>query len=435
MPNPSNRPQAAHTLRIIAVSLVLLVIVQVLVNLDTLSGLLKALTGMGESVLYGFVFAYLLNPFVRLVDRFLFPMLKKRMKKERSAWVLSRVTGIVFAFAMGVLIVWLLLVLILPQLGESLIRLVNSLPGYYRSVEAWVLRLLDEYPQILVYADQILQRTYDFLADFLRNGIDSLLSSLQNIVVGVTSSAVAIITGLVNMVIGLIIAVYVLYSKDQFRAQSKKLLVAMCRPETADRWMEYGRQVDQIFNSFIIGKLIDSLIVGVLCYIGTTVMGAPYGVLIATIIGITNLIPYFGPIIGTVPCAVLILLDDPMTCVYFVIFILVLQQIDGNIISPRIMSGTVGVSGFWVLVSLAIGGGLFGIVGMLLSVPVFAVIYLLLADRVNRTLRRKGRSTVTDEYLSIRSTADLDRAAADGVRAETPETAEPPAGPDGEKGA
>ena len=343
------------------------------------------------------------------------------MKKEKTARTCSRVVGILFAFAMGALIIWLLLVMIIPQLWQSIVDLVNSMPGYYRSVEAWVLRLLDDNPQILSYANRILDQMYTYLEDFLRN---DLLGWLQTIVVNVTSSAVssivAVVRSVVNMVIGLVTAVYILYSKDLFLAQSKKLLVAACKPETADRWMAYGRQVDQIFNSFIIGKLIDSLIVGILCYIGTSIMGAPYGVLIATIIGITNLIPYFGPILGTIPCAVLILLDDPMTCVYFVIFILVLQQVDGNILSPRIMSSTVGVSGFWVLVSLAIGGGLFGIVGMLLSVPVFAVVQMLLADRINRTLESKGRSTVTDVYQHIQQTADLDPPST--APAEQPET-------------
>ena len=404
MQNKHDFQEFRKYLRVMSLCLILLVVILVFANGSAFSGAVATFFRVLSSALYGFLYAYLLNPFVRFVDRRLVPALQKGGCKEIKARKISRVFGIIFAFLVAALLVYLLIELIVPQLRDSVVKIANRLPEYYRSIEAWVLRLLEHNPQIKEYANLALENSYDHLEDFIRN---DLVGKVQDVVVSVTTSAYAVVREVINMVIGVVVAVYVLWSKDQFLAQSKKVVVAAFDSERADRIMESGRKIDRIFNGFIIGKLIDSLIIGILCYIGVSILKMPYPVLLATIVSITNIIPYFGPIIGTIPCAFLVLLDSPLKCLYFVIFVLVLQQVDGNIIGPKILGGNVGISGFWILVSITVGGGLFGFLGMLLGVPVFAVIYMLVNDITNRALERKGRTTRTWDYFHMNRVQDL----------------------------
>lgn len=389
-------------LKLIAVSLALLVAVLVFVNLSAFSALVGTLFKVMSSIFYGFLFAYLLNPLVRFADRFLRPVLKTFLK-EKTANRVSRAAGLAFAFAVAGLLIYLLIHNIAPRIGDSIRDIVNRFPDYYASIEAWVLSLLEN-PDIRSVADTVLERAYGYIDDFVNN---DLLGSAQKLIVTLTSSLYAFIRELFNMVIGIIVSIYVLYSKDVFLAQSKKLIVSLCSDETADRIMEHGRQINRIFNGFIIGKIIDSIIIGILCYIGVSFLKMPYPELLSIIVGVTNVIPYFGPFIGAIPCAVLVLMVDPIKCLYFIIFVLLLQQVDGNIIGPRILGENVGISSFWILVSITISGGLFGFTGMLLGVPVFAVIYMLVADSANRALRKKGKPTVTDDYLPVRRVSEL----------------------------
>lgn len=391
-------------LRLISVCLILLVIIFVFANAGAFSGAVATLFRVLSSALYGFLYAYLLNPFVRFVDRRLAPALQKRGIMEIKARKISRVFGILFAFMVAALLIYLLVEMIVPQLGQSIVGIANKMPEYYKSIENWMQRLLEDNPQIKYYVNMALENSYDHLEDFVKN---DLVGKVQDVLVSVTTSAYAVVREVINMIIGMVVAVYVLWSKDQFLCQSKKMVVAAFDSERADRIMESGRQIDRIFNGFIIGKLIDSLIIGILCYIGVSILKMPYPVLLATIVGITNIIPYFGPIIGTIPCAVLVLLDSPLKCLYFVIFVLALQQVDGNIIGPKILGGNVGISGFWILVSITVGGGLFGFLGMLLGVPVFAVIYMLVSDFTNRSLVKKGRTTRTWDYFHMNRVQDL----------------------------
>ncbi len=408
----------------ILIALVVLIFILVFTNLGAFSGAVSGLMQVFSSILYGFLFAYLLNPLVNFVDKRLCPFLQKRWKGRRVKGF-SRLVGMLFAFAVAALLIYAIVNMIVPQVAESIMSIGGKMESYYRSVETWVLNILEDNPEFKAYADRALEKIFEFLDNFVEN---ELLGSAQKIVVQVTASAYAVVREVINMVIGVVVAIYVLFSKDKFLAQAKKILVAAFEPETTDRLMEHGRQIDRIFNGFIIGKLIDSLIIGILCYIGISILRMPYTVLVATIVGLTNIIPYFGPILGAVPCAVLILLEDPLKCFYFVIFILVLQQIDGNIIGPRILGSNLGISSFWILVSISVGGGLFGFMGLLLGVPVFCVLYMLVSDAVNRRLRRKGMRTDTDAYFAIQSVDDLSYHEPPAPPPAA-EATEPPAGP------
>ena len=313
---------------------------------------------------------------------------------------------------MAVLILYAFFSMLLPQLYESVVGIVDNAETYYTSIDRWVTNILEDNPEIQSYVDSALGKIYDFINNWITT---TFLQDVQKLLTTLTSSVVAFVKGFMNFLIGFVASIYILWSKETFQAQSKKIIVALLSPKGADHVFYLGRNIYRVFNGFVIGKIVDSAIIGVLCYIGILILKMPYPALIATVIGVTNVIPFFGPIIGLVPCAFLILLVNPLQAFYFVIFILVLQQVDGNVIGPKILGNTVGISGFWVLASITIAASLFGFAGMILGVPVFAIIYLLISDSVNNKLRKKNLTTDTTAYGPISEVAELpeqDRTAA-----------------------
>jgi len=242
------------------------------------------------------------------------------------------------------------------------------------------------------------------ITNWITNG---LLPNIETILTGLTSSVMSVVGAALDILIGFCAAIYMLASKDLFIAQSKKLVVALCKEQTANHVFDLGRRIHKVFSGFIIGKILDSMIIGILCYLGMLILKLPYPALIATVIGVTNVIPFFGPFIGAIPCTFLILLVNPLQALYFALFVFGLQQLDGNVIGPRILGDTIGISGFWVLVSITVAGGLFGFAGMLLGVPVFAVLYMLVNDFVIYRLKKKGKPVETPKYYDIQNVEDL----------------------------
>jgi len=384
-----------------------ILLVVIFTNLPGFFNVMDSLGRILSPLIYGIVFAFLMNPLVRFAEKRLLPLLsKKKKKKPDSARRLSRGLSIVFALIFAILIVYAFFSMLLPQLYDSIKGIVKSAPTYYASIEKWVQNILENNPDIRTYADTALQKAYDYINNWVNT---SLLSDMQKILTTLTTSIVAVIKTIANLLIGLVASVYILWSKDSFQSQAKKMVVAIFHPGAADHLMWIGRETNKIFNDFVIGKIIDSAIIGVLCYLGMLILKLPYPALVATIVGVTNVIPFFGPIIGAVPSALLILLVNPLQSFYFIIFVIILQQIDGNVIGPKILGNTVGISGFWVLISITLATSLFGFTGMILGVPVFAVIYLLISDAVSSALRRKQRTTVTADYHDIQSVADLEK--------------------------
>ena len=216
-------------------------------------------------------------------------------------------------------------------------------------------------------------------------------------------------TGVMKLILGCIVAIYVLYSKEKFSGQSKKVMFALFPKRFTIRFLDIVSQTDRMFSNFIFGKFLDSLIVGVLCFIGMTILQIPYAMLIAVIITVFNLIPFFGPIIGAVPSALLILLVDPLKALWFIILIVVLQQLDGNVLGPMILGNQTGLSGFWVTFAIITFGGLFGFFGMIIGVPTFAVIYSLIRLFIENRLKAKGMPVSTAEYVKpVQSFTDPD---------------------------
>lgn len=410
---------------VIFISILLVVI---FTNLPGFFSMIRALTGIMSPLIIGVVIAFLLNPLANFVSCRLHPFLLRRKMKPEKAETLSRVASLLFALVFGALIVYAFFSMLLPQLYDSVMGIAANAQTYYESVERWIKNILEDNPEILGYVERALDAGFEFVKNWLTT---SFLSDVQKIVTTLTSSVVAVVSGVVNLLVGFVASVYLLWSKKTFLAQIKKMVVAVFRPSTADHLLQIGRYSNRIFSGFVIGKIIDSAIIGVLCYIGMSIIKLPYPALVATIVGVTNIIPFFGPIIGAVPCAFLILLVNPLQAFYFVIFIIVLQQIDGNVIGPKILGNTVGISGFWVLASITVATGLFGFAGMILGVPVFAIIYMIIGDAVNSALRKKGGPTVTADYYGIVRVSDLIRASranaqADASQPQAEDVADPP---------
>ena len=392
----------AMLLGVVTISTFLLAVV---LNLEAVGKIFKTISGVLSPLVIGLVLAYLMNPLMNFLDRRLLPLLLKRNMKEDKAKKLSRTAGLIFAILVSLLFVYEFCSLLLPQLYESIRGIVDNFSTYYARAESWIMNFLADNPTIQTYAASIMEDLYSMMMNFVTNG---LLPNIETIITGLTSSVMSVVGAAFDLLIGLCAAIYMLASRDLFLAQSKKIVVALCKERTADNILRLGRRIHKVFSGFIIGKILDSLIIGVLCYLGMLILKLPHPALIATVIGVTNVIPFFGPFIGAIPSIFLILLVNPLQAVYFALFVLALQQLDGNVIGPRILGDTIGISGFWVLVSITVAGGLFGFAGMLLGVPVFAVLYMLVTEFVNARLKSKGKTTDTAVYQTIKTVDELE---------------------------
>ncbi|MBQ1281533.1 MAG: AI-2E family transporter, partial [Oscillospiraceae bacterium] len=348
------------------------------------------------------------NPIMVRVERRLFSFFESRKMKAKTAKKLSRALGVITAIAVGIAVVYAFFAMLLPNLVDSISGIVTNLPAYYQNAQTWVMNLSEHFPEYSDVITGFTDRIFETLEVWAQ---EKLLGNLEELVVLVTSQVYLVFKGLLNVLIGLVAAIYMLFSKEKFLAQTKKIIVALFKRERADRLLEVSSHSNRIFSGFISGKIVDSLIIGLLCYAGMRILKLPYPELISFIVGLTNVIPFFGPFIGAIPSIMLILLVDPMQALYFGIFVFVLQQLDGNVIGPYILGDAVGLPSFWILVSITVFGGLFGFVGMLLGVPVFAVIYMLVREFVEGKLRDKGAPVSTAHYYDMKCTHDLERSA------------------------
>ena len=246
--------------------------------------------------------------------------------------------------------------------------------------------------------DQYSGRILEYISS---NKLLDLLPNINDFLKTLSSSVIGVLKALWNFVIGFIISIYVLGSKEKFAGQAKKIAYALFDRKMGNAVITNFRFIHSTFIGFIGGKIVDSIIIGVICFICTTIIGTPYAILVSVIIGVTNVIPFFGPWIGGIPSALLVLMVDPMQALYFVILIMVIQQIDGNIIGPKILGDSTGLSGFWVIFAITIFGGLFGVLGMVVGVPIFAVFYAAVKASVNRMLVKKNLPTELSPYMTV----------------------------------
>ena len=355
--------------------------------------------GVLSPVTFGFMFAYVLNKVMTFLERHFLARLSARIfKKPKTARRAMRITSVTLTMLIAVLVIGGTLILILPQIVASFKSLANKLPEYFDIAVNWTTGVLEGNAELESIAINIVGNITDWLTNWIQT---TFLGQIEMVVSSVLSGVFGVIRAIANIAIGFIISVYVIYHKEQFSAQSKRIVYGVFKARRANKIIRGAQFLDKTCGSFITGKLIDTLIVGVVCYLFMIIVGMPYAVLISVIIGITNMIPFFGPFIGGVPSGLLILLENPPQCLIFVIFIIVLQQLDGNILYPKIQGNSIGMSGFWVMFSILFFGGLFGFWGMLFGVPVFAVIYAIIKGINTAQLKRRGLPTETGEYKEI----------------------------------
>lgn len=353
---------------------------------------IKKMLHILKPVIYGFALAYLLAPIVNFFDRIF-----KRADKKGKHPALVRAASILATWAIAGLLVYGLLNILIPQLVTSIQTLVANIEGYYNTIYNWGLGLMEDYPDV---SDWLIKRANSYYNELIKI-LKSIIPQAQAALAVVTGGILSVLNFFLDLLVGIIVSVYLLATKELFARHSRKFLYCLTNESQYLAALRGAATVDKIFSGFVRGKLLDSLIIGILCFIGASALKLPYTPLISVIVGVTNVIPFFGPFLGAIPSAFLILLDDPLKCLYFVIFVLVLQQFDGNILGPKILGDSTGLSSFWVIVAILVGGGFGGVLGMFLGVPVFACIYAL----ITFLIKRRMNALDPDEALFVSGVA------------------------------
>lgn len=370
----------------------------VLFRWGTISAAIGKIVKSAEPIIIGLALAYLLMPVKQFIEKPMYQFLVSKKLKEEKAKNLSKTIGIIGAIVFLLVIIGILIMSLGPALLTSILGLVDAMPSYIESFVKWI-------------SDSGLADTE--AAVFIGNAISSFTVELENwakteilplvqqYITQITSGVLSVVKAILNFLIGIVAMIYVMSIHESLVGQCKKIIYAIFPAKKGNIIIDTVRKSNKIFGGFVIGKIIDSAIIGVIAYIGCLIMKTPSALLVAFIVGVTNVIPFFGPFIGAIPSIALVLIQSPIHALYLAIFILILQQVDGNIIGPKILGDSTGLSAFWVLTSILIAGGLFGFFGMLLGVPVFAVIYYILQKILSYRMKTKNLSTATDAYIEL----------------------------------
>jgi len=353
---------------------------------------LQVLSGIMAPFIYGGVVAYLLRPLCGHYENFLYRMLPIKMKKASSALAIG------LSLMTGLLTVYALIIMIAPQLVRSIMSLWESLPGKVTELLSWARVTFGEDEALVDLASKLYNQLYAQLDNWGRDTMMPYLTNLMNIVGGVGTGVYRVFKFFYNLLIGLIVACYLLSGRRKLGRQGELIIRSLFKRRWAELILEEIQFADRMFAGFIDGKILDSGIIGLLCYLGCILFRFPNPLLVSAIVGITNVIPFFGPFIGGIPATLLIMIENPIKGLWFILFILALQQLDGNIIGPKILGNRTGLSSFWVLFAILLFGGLWGLPGMVICVPLFAVIYDLVMRFVRRGLIRKDQVEVWEKY-------------------------------------
>ncbi len=385
----------------------------VIFHIDSLSSTIKNLFSILMPIIDGFILAYLLAPLVNATERIIttpfFVMIKKEDKKNPKRFLSILITDLLVLWA-----IYVFFSIVIPQIANSIRTILEQFPSYINTFGLWIANLLNDNPEFQKSVmDFIYQSSTDFTTvinseilpqlNSLNNVTEMLsqFSGLINVITSVSMSVYSIFKEIWNLVIGFIISIYLLSSKELFAAQAKKMVYAFCSVNRANRFISNVRFAHKTFGGFFVGKILDSIIIGIICFAVTSILGTPFCVLISVIIGVTNIIPFFGPFLGAIPSTLLILFIDPLQALYFVILVIILQQVDGNIIGPKILGSSTGLSSFWVIFSITLFGGIWGIMGMVVGVPIFAILFAFMKSLIETRLSAKNLSPETNKYLRL----------------------------------
>lgn len=351
---------------------------------------IKKLISILQPIIIGLIVAYLINPVVRYWERKmegLFTRMNRKRKWIRNVHGFSRGLSVGISLILLVALIVGLVLIVVPELLNSILGLIKDMPAKVDAFNLWFQKVIKNHD---IDNETITAAVYD-ITNYIENWFTTDFAGLVNTAAGKLTSGIVSFFGIFfDCIIGLIVSAYILCGKERFTRMYKKIIFAVFPENRAEKIMESLKASDKVFGGFISGKIIDSLIIGMLSFIALSIMDMPYTLLVSVVVGVTNIIPFFGPYIGGVPSAVLIMIDNPVKGIYFIIFIIILQQFDGNILGPRIIGQSTGLTAFWVVFAILFFGGLFGLFGLLVGVPAFAVIYGFVKKSVEGTLEKKG---------------------------------------------
>lgn len=362
-------------------------------NYTTVLNIIKNLLSILTPFIWGGCLAYILNPVLKTCERILNAIFKDRLSRRAR-----RTIGMLLTYIFAIALLAVLLQIILPQIIDSIKNLIPQITAWINTLPVILNDLATRYQLDINQLTQT--QTITMIWNNIQTTITGFISDLTTLIPQLFQLTTSLVGSLLNVLIGIILSVYLLASKELFYAHAKKLGYALFPKRVMDKLLEITHTSNNIFTGFIVGKIVDSTIIGVLCFIVMALFNWPYAMLISVIVGVTNVIPYFGPFIGAIPSILLLLIIDPRTAVMFGIFILILQQLDGNIIGPKILGDSTGLSAFWVVFSITLFSAIMGPIGMLIGVPTFAVIYSLIRDFAEWRLKTKNMATATDDYAS-----------------------------------
>ncbi len=382
---------------------------------EKFSAALHSLITISMPILDGFILAYLITPILNGIERRVIKPVYAKIKKTESEKDGKRIRGISILVTIIVifLIAYEFFALVIPELIRSVQSIIFQFPMYVKNLTVWATGLLENNPELESTVNEFFNKYSEKMTGFLNT---SVMPAVNSLLISLSTSVISFFKGMWNFIIGFIISIYIVASKETFAGQIKKVVYAFFDTASANQLISNFRFIHTTFSGFLSGKIIDSAIIGVICFVCTNIIGTPYAILVSVIIGVTNVVPFFGPWLGAIPSALLILMVNPTQCLYFIILILVIQQFDGNILGPKILGDSTGLSSFWVIFSITLFGGIFGILGMVVGVPIFAVLYAGFRALVNKQLAKKKLPTQTQPYLTVGS-IEADNAFAEYVPA------------------
>ena len=389
-----------------------------LANISNITAGIASFISVISPIVYGLIIAYLLAPIVEKFEKGLFSRLFKNYeahyedKSEVSGSVKyshlkvyvknkpARIFSIILTFILFIGIIAGILIAIIPQLTATISMLVDNIPTYISNVTVWITDVFENYPDIGAEINSMIKDAGTTLRTFLTT---SILPQMGDYLGFLTNGIMSLVGLIMNLIFGIVVAIYCLYSKELFAAQAKKTLYSLFPLGKVNKFLENIRRIHRSFGNFITGTIIDSFVVGCITFAVTTLSGVPFSLLVSVIMGVTNIIPYFGPFIGLVPCLFLIFMEDPFMCIVFTVIVLIIQNVNGNIISPRILGESTGLTSFWVIFAILVGQGIFGFWGLIIGIPLFAVIYSTARTFISGKLNGKGLPSGSDDYTDIES--------------------------------
>lgn len=360
-------------------------------------------------LIFGMSMAYLMTPVLNFTEyRIFIPLLNKcKIKDSKKRRHFIRAISIIVTIFLFFAIIYSIIAMLVSQIVPSISNIVANLDVYLNNFIKWLDNLLsNDYPDLGKNLTKIVNNYSEDFQSFLN---ENVLSKTSEFIKTISLSVINVFKLIWNVLLGLMISVYMLASKEKFSGQAKKLTYALFKTDTANIIINNFRFTHRTFIGFLSGKTLDSIIIGFLCFVGTSLLQTPYAILVSVVVGVTNVIPVFGPYLGAIPSIILIFVVDPMhplNCVYFALFILILQQFDGNVLGPKILGDSTGLAGFWVIFSITLFGGIYGVMGMVVGVPVFAVIYAAIRSFINTLLRKKNIPCDSKSYINIAAIKD-----------------------------